>query len=907
MKLLGKSLIITDSVSVVNKLLRTKAKIENSCIANCKVQSLSQVVADIVNAYSALFENGRQYKLISFNEQTMLLSDELYENNYAFLPERAKGLKTAEEIIRVSNQIRLNDATQEYQYSINTKLLEIKGLLDSHEKTLAEKECLDSVMALRKAIEILEFVSTKQNSRAVLMVLLPQIKDAKIITCFSGNKKRLEQRFLDKLGEVANQDVLDISLSDICEHKKEIEYGFFKAYGITNEVAEVVKLIKDQRLLFGDVAIIYPEDTYENVLKSYFEFEGVPYSFPRGFRACSTQYVQLLISMLNFAKEDFAYKSLMAICENPLVNIPNIKNSFRLILKEKIGYKRERYLEFFNRYEAYDEDAESKNENVTKFVDFLRKLIDCFEPSKNCQGTYNSLLSLAKAITVNMDFYKQLLLEPLKMQSKVFGLVSKGTMDEIIVFIYDYLMQLKLPTAEDFGKVAIYPYGTVEVIDRDNIFVLGLSNENIAHTCSESPVFSDNELKRYADGSIDFALERNQKALGCFETTIALSTAKSVSMSYSYYDTGALIGNSPSLLFLDRLSAHGLDDEKLQIVGYDITFNKSVTLHLPPEPVDTKRIDAMKQPGYSASSLQTLLSCPLKFYYEKMKRVPQLDFRERRAEQWLQGGAKGDVFHHFMEDYVNQVIIKEGKTALDRSVFDTLFEKVMNTERIENPIPSEDIYNFEREECYECLERYINELHDELNNSIQGKKIIGCEIAFSDVSYSGGDVEKKTNFEISFAGFVDRVDGFVDEDGVLKLEIIDYKTSSIRSKEKEIKEGKQIQHYVYAMAILDYAKKNCSRLEEIFGRKISAFCIAGMKYVFPYETEQKELSIKELEGVSENIRMPIDYMLEGVEGLYQNDMPDQSYAFSKQISEAMKNDNEEHCKYCNYKNVCVLT
>jgi hypothetical protein len=89
----------------------------------------------------------------------------------------------------------------------------------------------------------------------------------------------------------------------------------------------------------------------------------------------------------------------------------------------------------------------------------------------------------------------------------------------------------------------------------------------------------------------------------------------------------------------------------------------------------------------------------------------------------------------------------------------------------------------------------------------------------------------------------------MDEDGILQIRIIDYKTGKKVNKEKEIEHGVQIQHYVYAIAVSDYLKSDAGKKKcrELFGKDYSDFNFTWVGYTFPYAGRGEDFLLNVLE------------------------------------------------------------
>ncbi|MCR5626843.1 MAG: PD-(D/E)XK nuclease family protein, partial [Lachnospiraceae bacterium] len=246
---------------------------------------------------------------------------------------------------------------------------------------------------------------------------------------------------------------------------------------------------------------------------------------------------------------------------------------------------------------------------------------------------------------------------------------------------------------------------------------------------------------------------------------------------------------------------------------------------------ETLKTDINAKPlKMSSSGLQTLLGCPLAYEYHYRNYIRIEDQNEDDGYQWLAPAPKGNLCHRTLEKYL--MMIKDpvnGKIPNDfkQDVFEKVYDDVIAQLKKENPAPTEYAQKYEEEKYKHIMEEYLKKFQTGWD---QKWSLIGCEIEFEDIRYTDGDNDK---FELSLNGSIDRMDGYVEDD-VLKLRIVDYKTGKLEKKLEEIIEGKQIQHFVYANAAIEYVNKHKDELEKMLGA-FSGYDFEQIGYDFPYE------------------------------------------------------------------------
>ncbi len=930
--------IITDRVSNINKVIKRWNIYERMDMVDCHVMSLPQIAKELVMAYVAVYEPTMRYSIISPAMSTMIMHIIVKKHDLISVPNESKCIGTSEEILRSLNRIRLNNPTDEFNNGTDIKLKEMRTLLKFYTDQLSRMNELDYPMLIQKAIEYLDKITDKESHDKILLSFLPWLKND---TCIvkGMDLTSSEKAFLDKLEKVSGKKFSkDIDITNENDKKVDLnttghKYHFFESYGIDGEVRYVTEKIHEKKMSYGDVLVIYSSDAYENILRGEFENEGIAYTFAKGYHASSEDYISFMLDLISFVDEDYSYAELEKVISNPIMTLEGVKRSYRKILDEGIGWGRKRYIDFINDYhkrndETVSDDAEQwkkdEAENKTQFVGFLEAVLSVFDESNTCEQLFSRLMDLTNKYTSNADKCRIRISEQLKTQARAFSVIGGDeSFDNKLTYITEYLSELRLSESDDAQAVAIYPYGTQIVTDRSYIFVLGLSNENISKTRAESPVFSDDELRRYAVGSLDLASDKNVRHRKNFEYTLKAFSGEDIYIGYSDYDTVNLLDNSRSLLYSDLMRYSGCSPEDINRTGYRLIegnvkiskddFYKAYVKDFEDDSTENENGISFDPMYFSASSLQTLLYCPLQFYYKKIERIPDIQYSERVPDRWLLPNQKGNLFHRTLEDYVNDALVRGSEKTLDQNLLKKIFNEKVAIALKEQPCPSQHIFEDEKEECFEAICRYAKDLHNEINESVNGKKVIGCEVRFENYKYEDliGTLNENyvPEYNICFTGSADRVDGFV-KDGVLNLEIIDYKTGSPDKKIEEIQAGMQIQHYIYALCIRKWAKDHLNDLVIRFGSKITAIKIASMNYIFPFEEEESKIVDATALVNNDDLILPeyiTEVMINTVGNIQHGRMDEFNEFMDDYVSDRMQTlaDKEaDFCRYCNYTHVC---
>lgn len=882
----NKKILITNQVAETNKYLRHLVKDKSKSLYDYEVKSLLEIAKEVFFAFNSLYSPTIRKKVVNSSIQAVRLMSVFKSGSFDFLPEKSKDISSANEILRILNEIRMNNPSEYYLFSTDPRIVELRNVQEVYEKSLMDNDELDTCMLYNAAIDCLGKVNN-------LEILMPSYISATYIDMWYGDMSSLEKLFLETFIGKLGVELSEISME--AQNGTRPSCTFIKAYGVNNEVNYVKDKILDMNMPLGQVAIVYPTPEYELNLMAILGNAGIPYSFAKGFAAKSTSYVQLMISLLDFAKGDFDCKGLDAVIDNTAFILESKRKQYRSFVNKRIGWKRERYVDFLQNYEKKEDDT---------FIDFISKVISCFDETKSCSQIFHALVTIVNEYTDTRDVYRACLKDAFASQEKVFSLAVTGNFLESLKLISDYLGTLRCTTAERPDMVSLLPFGREEMVDRENLFVLGLSNENIARTLVESPVLCDDDLAKCADNKVNLAMEANKRRIEAFERMYSSSTANNIYLSYSYYDTVSLLDCSASLLYLGKLGEFGLNESDIETVTYKIDtkakkidISNLASMNIQKDDDNPNKREVQIPWHFSASSLQELLKCPLEYYYAHILHIPVVEHLDRNPDRWLPANKRGDIFHHTLEKYMNEAVIQKCIMTFDEDIFNKHFKEEVEKARKENPVPSEAIFEDECEEAREVSIKYITDLLGKLSDS--KTKVIGCEVNFKATSY------KDKNFDLIFGGSVDRLDGEIDDDGVLQLDIIDYKTGRAGHKREEINAGVQIQHYVYPIAMLDYVSQEKKEIEKYFGKTFRDIAIRSVKYVFPYDEEESEIDVTR-SVIDSNFRLTdgISDVLFLTIGMLQQEHEQKMLEFATIVATEKKEADKDHCQYCKFTNIC---
>ncbi len=1008
LELPGQKKIVTDRVANGNALLRMHNIYhtgESRGLKSVSCVSVRQIAEELLFAWTAFHEGLKDIRIWDNKTCVFLLDKVLEEGDYPSIPEESRCIRTSEELLRILNQLRMNHLSdrfrqfEESEGAQKQKVSDLNRLLEAYEYALKHgaegQDIYDEARLLNRSIEILqeiadgeqrgieveEYKATESVKVASVEMYLPWIKNCRFGLLEDAELTGKERQLLDMLVRLSGGTLDELEFcSEACSSENKVQYEFFSAYGAINEVRHVADQIEKKKLPYGSVQIFYTSPEYEPFIKSVFGSREIPYRFVSGKNLADTNMVRFMTSVLDFFRDDYLYKTLYTVIDNPSMTFAQIKEegretsetnrklptpaaSYTHFLRKGIGWGKERYLDCIKSVNE-DEKNVTEKERHHQFLTFLSELMKIDETGISCGEFYRRLLAFAKTFSYQGQWEKQSLGPILKEQELVFDQVDFAG-EEMLDYIKEHLSQLTLKENSDLSAVQVVHVHRLEVMERPYNFFIGMSAKQFETDTTESPVLSDQELKDYIVGTPVLAQENGKRLKKAVERTLHTLRHGTVVMGYSTFDTMELRMSAPSVFYLDCLEKAGYHEADIEAIGTKPfgALNGALTIResdveaqwltaegenetqkqemqkeekktLPAKEMsveDLKPSETLSESvTISSTGLQTLVKCPFEYDYHYIQNISKIEFQEKVPHIWLSPLHKGNLFHWVMEEYcnreLNQRVLESGEA--NKNVFDEIYDTQIELMVSVQPYVSEDVFKKEKEANRETIWKYITNFQKEMwaaqNEGTQPWRIIGSELKFNKLMYTPRKKDgSDSKLQIALNGSIDRLDGCVVEVGkktkknTLYLRIVDYKTGDPDKKVTEVRTHQQLQHFIYAIEALNYARDNKNELEVLFGKEIHDTVIASVQYVFPYEEKENQIfdllntrkQIKETKNLlkATEIRLPdmVDNLLIKTLGCLLDGEKEQMRAnmeaYMTEREEALK---KTPCTYCNYKRQC---
>jgi ATP-dependent helicase/nuclease subunit B len=324
------------------------------------------------------------------------------------------------------------------------------------------------------------------------------------------------------------------------------------------------------------------------------------------------------------------------------------------------------------------------------------------------------------------------------------------------------------------------------------------------------------------------------------------------------------------------VSLNGQDEERFENFGIDNEIFKplrkfSNTLSKPGAPGDIdgivgsvdEHLDYLKQKGLSSSGLESVLQCPLKYFFQKPLGLRE-DYEEVDSES-LENRDLGTIYHSILKKLYEKLTPGQNPEELLRKLTDTEFLESIETKAL-YPVVKEAL----SERVLESISEFVKADKEEMN---------GYSPKFFEHSLS---TQNYLNTGFKLQGILDRI----DIHGANKtIRIVDYKRKPKKKKLITlISKGEILQPYLY----MELAKELCK--DKLKGYEISEVVLEGIEC----EDEKqrfKSLSAKDRETVSEFANKTVLTLVDLIKS-------------GRFFINPSQNEQHSYCGWCDFKDIC---
>ena len=305
-------------------------------------------------------------------------------------------------------------------------------------------------------------------------------------------------------------------------------------------------------------------------------------------------------------------------------------------------------------------------------------------------------------------------------------------------------------------------------------------------------------------------------------------------------------------------------------------------------PKTDEDVASIRRSGLSATSLESYLTCPAKFYYQKVKGLEA----EAEVAESLDGGMIGTIFHKVMQDIflggssVDRVYVPKASlqkwTKRGKDIRDMV--SVLIEEKMKSPqVSGRDLVTRSLIERYvlETLKCDIGILE---SHGAEGFEVFGLE--------KEGWWERKG---FRFHGYIDRLDSFVP--GVLR--VVDYKTGTVLDGEKHMADAAAARKVVEALFASETRNEKRPKIA------IQMFLYDRFMENAGYKG-RLENAVYPVVSLSSGAVVPM--FGEGAKEVFEEGVMSGLDTLLDQIASTetgfRHTSDTDSCKYCDFKNIC---
>lgn len=731
---------------------------------------------------------------------------------------------------------------------------DIKLLLQEYERYLDEHCLLDSSGLLALALQL-----ASSRSKDGIIYLMPSFVQwtplqKKLITVLAG--KNLYPLPADTLQR--NQLL-----------KGNRAVSFYHAYGITNELREVLRRLHSRKIPLDQVTVAYTNEEYVSAMYSLSLTLDFEFTVFEGISAFLTGPGRTLQGILSWVNSDFStsvFNNLLLSGDLVLKPVGAQKEipthqAVRFLRDAKIGWGRDRY----QLLEHYAQELGT--EQAQQFNSLIQSLIRQI-PVENEEGHVffgdfcRALAEMVQSLTRVKDDFDSAALTSITSCFEGIAKFSslKMTVEEAVDRLTDLLKNLKVGrSGPQAGKLHLSSYRNLVWSGRPYTFVVGLDANSFPGSLRQDPVLLDSERQKI-NADLPLSFDKLEDKLSTMAHALASRRGELV-LSYPSFDVAEnrelfpaplllkiyrQMKGDPLLDYSDFLSSLGDpaayssgDADPLDEVEWWLYKNKTEGLfdqvvvgncysnissgqkalearQLPEPteydgalPVDLAQIFSSKI--FSCSQLEYLAGCPYAFFLRYVLGVKPPEEILFDPAKWLDPMTRGTLLHSIFCDFMRQLKARGEHPDLEKHQFllRDIAEQQIYFYKQMIPPPSELVFQREVDELFDCCHIFLNgeTRRDTLPLFFEVPFGLGPE----KVKKAGCGLSRSISIDlgndrsIRFNGVIDRIDQI--EPGVYC--VWDYKTGSARDYGEQLyfNKGRQIQHALYAIAAEEILKK----------------------------------------------------------------------------------------------------
>ena len=809
-----KKYLISNNYNLASNFIRK----QDTLINNVEVRTLIDLAKDIIRRENAKKGSIKDIRIIS-QSLTLIYLSNILRKKETFIPKESICDGTIIELFNKMNTIRSSKKIKD-----DERLQKIDEIKEEYLNLLEKNGYIDEIIAYQQAIDILNSSSEVINNKVA------------ILDVYNNKLSYIEKTFIDAYAKHLAKplDIIELSSDNVSNN-----YEFYSSYGDYNEVDNVISDIITKKYDFSDCEILLSTSKLETLIRNNLDSREIDYAYISNYSIANKDIISFVKTTLDFALSDFDYQYFLKLIRNKGINldIPYIsytddKEKGRCEYLSQLGidagiyYTKERYEDFIyqitNNQLAYFTCLSSVNKNIdidhidnevlTKFVDFIRSLMNVFDGSSDLKPG----LLLENILMIYKPFIKEdsdnKLFDSLYTISLLLNeLDDTESLKESAIIIEKKIEKQGAIDNNNPKKLIVHSMTGETVFERKHLYVLGLDYDSFEPALKDSSIISDNVLKECFDNDyyIDFSLAKSKEKREILLNSLQTFDGEMVKFYMSNYDTSAFRENIASPIYNELRQTKNIIkcEAKYQNIT-KINTNQIIKLDVDYASQDFVYKDGatgvykLKKP-LSATHLNKIMKCPLQYiYYTKYLKT---EYEARNPYEWLNPLERGNLLHLVFENYCKELIGVKScdlSSVVDIDRFNQIYNDAVQVYKNLIPYPSEIVFKLEEEKYREDAYNYLSMMHQEFKEkSIHIIKVESeCENTKDKVLYvdsEGNNVPPGTAgaLEISFKHDtrIDREDIF-EKSG--EIRIVDYKTKNSKFDDDDL--NINLQWFVYS-------------------------------------------------------------------------------------------------------------
>lgn len=520
------------------------------------------------------------------------------------------------------------------------------------------------------------------------------------------------------------------------EQKQEIEViGIPSAVGEAKMVSGIIKDVGGGL----DTAVVLPDESLLMPILYSIPSEVESVNVTMGYPLRAGSVVSLMESIMELQKGSFYYKRVLPVLKHHYIKMVAKGDAALLadiITKGNMVYLKEKEIPDNPILKLIFRHTSNISDYLLEILEYLNNSVELTKIEKEFIYFFYTAVSRMRdlMIPMNNDTYCRLLLQIVNSTSIPFR-------------------------GEPLAGLQIMGVLETRALDFDNIIICSMNDGVFPSKTAVNSFIPHNLRKGFAMPDYEF-----KDGVAAYHFYRLIYRAKKVYLLYDTRTEGLQSGEVSR--FIHQLKYHFQIPVKESIATFRVSSNKRAPIIIEKSPDLIKRIKELFLKGgeraLSASSINTYIDCPLRFYFQSVKNIEE----QESVSEGVEADTFGSIYHTAMEllykEHIGSTVTKEILTAVLKNIekidafTDEAFFKILKLEDIKG-------HNLL---IKKLITRYI-------------QQTLRYDISKCPFEYIGS--EKKLIFDfvlenemvVSIKGYIDRIDR---KDGVKR--IVDYKTGS---------------------------------------------------------------------------------------------------------------------------------